>query len=93
MFAHHLTQVKTESELKVLRPTQHKTGYFGHILPSLRTEETKPNTKILQHNINTKLKPGLGASYKLWPGNGAGAVLQLLGPTWDTSEKSWPTED
>jgi len=56
------------------------------------TEETKPNTTKAnihpQHkntttqNKHTKLKPGLVASYDLWPGNGAGTIIQFSGPTW-----------
>jgi len=57
------------------------------------TEETKPNaTKANIHpehkNTTTqnkhtkKLKAGLFASYGLQPGNGAGRILQLPGPTW-----------
>ena len=33
-------------------------------------------TNVLQHKINTKkLKPGLSASYDIWPGNGEGLFL------------------
>jgi len=30
---------------------------------------------VLQHKINKKLKPGLVASYDIWPGNGEGLFL------------------
>jgi len=37
---------------------------------------------MLQHKINTKLKPGLIAFYDLWPGNEADPILTALEPTW-----------
>jgi len=66
----------------VLCPTRHKIGHIGDVLPSqslglvlkTKSKTTKANIHkkiILQHRINTKkLKPGLGTSYNLWPGNG-----------------------
>jgi len=33
---------------------------------------------VLQHKINTKLKPGLVASYDIWPGNGVGQAILVL---------------
>jgi len=62
------------------------------------TEETKPNvTKAnidLEHK-NTitqnrqKLKPGVVTSYNLRPLNGAGYILELLGPTLSKTGKQW----
>jgi len=70
--------------VKVLRPNRHKIGHFGDVLPSQSLSlvlKTKTNTKkqtcfrnkiYYNMKINTKLKPGLVASYDLRTGNGTG---------------------
>jgi len=49
--------------------------------PTQQNQTFTRKRKILQHEINTqKLKPGLVASYDLWPGNGEGRILHFWGP-------------
>jgi len=37
-----------------------------------RSTHSPIKRNVLQHKINTKLKPGVVASYDIWPGNGVG---------------------
>jgi len=59
------------------------------------TDETEPNTtkaNIRSERKNTttenkqKLKPGLVFLYDLWPGDRAGPILRLPGPTWSPAD-------
>jgi len=63
----------------VLRPTQHKTGYVGHVPQAKGMEKltqtqqkhavTSQNIRITTQNKHKKLKPDLVVSYNIWPGN------------------------
>jgi len=75
--------------VKVLCLTWHKTGHFGHIPPrqSLGLVWKKLNLTQQKHaftdqkkctitqNKCKKIKPGLVASYNIWPGNREGLFL------------------
>ena len=79
----HLSTISHWLLVKILRPTRHKIGHFGHV-PQANLwawyGKTKPNTtkahihqsKEMYNNTNKKLKPGLVASYDIGPGNGEG---------------------
>jgi len=67
----------------VLHPTRHKIAHFGDVLQANLLAwygKTKPNTtkahiyqsKETTKNNRKKLKPGLVASYDIWPGNAQG---------------------
>jgi len=69
--------------LKILHPTRHKIGHFGDIGPSQslglvlnnrnkynKVKHVSKTKYTTTYNKPKKLKPGLVASYDLWPGNG-----------------------
>jgi len=74
--------------VKVLRSTRHKVGHFGHVPQAnllawygkAKSNKTKAHISLIkrnvvQHKVTEKLKPGLVASYDIWPGNKEDLIL------------------